>query len=163
MDLHISGAREFFLLAADCRDAARTDLERELRAGLRRSVQPTQQAIRSAAERTMPAAGGYRAVLTPALRVTPKALSVLGIQLTVAARGQGEDRDVKRLDGGELRHPVFGRSRRGRRRGERIANPWSVTSIPPGFATKTFERQADAIVGRLGEAMQVVADKIAGG
>lgn len=153
MDLRITGARAFYLLAADCKDAARRDLERELSKGLRESVKPTTTAIKAAAGRQMPSSGGYAGVLVPALRVTPKARGALGISLTVSAKGKAELRDVAALDAGKLRHPVYGRRKQ----------RWAITSIPPGFATSTFEREADAIVDRLGDAMQAVANKIAGG
>lgn len=153
MDLRILGAREFFLLAADCRGAARRDLAREVKGALGSSVKPATAAIKQAAMRTMPERGGYRRVLVPALKVQPQARSAFGLRLVISARGRSELRDVKALDRGQLRHPVFGKRR----------NPWVVTSIRPGFATDTFEKQADAIVARLGEALGAVANEIAGG
>lgn len=173
MDLRVVGAREFFLLAADCRDAARGDLGRELRAGLRASVAPTRAAIRAAAGKLMPHSGGYAAVLVPALRVQPKEQGGYGIRLVVSAKGQRELRDARALDRGVLRHPVHGRRHRrlwtaGRPRrripgGQLVANPWATTRVPPGFATRTFDRQKDQIVDRLSEAMGTVANKISGG
>lgn len=161
MDLRILGAREFFLLAADCRDAARKDLERELRDALGRSVKPMSGAIKTAAGRVMPTAGGYRQTLVPALKLTPRAASSTGIRLTVSAKGKTDLRDVRRLDRGELRHPVFGRYRRVR--GRRLENPWATTRIRPGFVTRTFDRQAGQVIEELGAAVEAVADKLAGG
>lgn len=161
MDVQVNGWRAFQRLAADCKDAARKDLERELRRGLSGSTAPMRTAIRAAAAATMPSAGGYAAVLPSALRVTPRQSGLL-LRLTVAAKGAGEDRDVRALDAGRLRHPVYGRSRRGRG-GRRVPSPWAVTAIRPGFVTDTFDKTADAVLERLGEAVQTVADKIAGG
>ncbi|GGK32174.1 hypothetical protein GCM10010124_26210 [Pilimelia terevasa] len=163
MDLHFLGAREFFLLAADCRDAGRKDLERELQRGLTGAVAPTRQAIKTAAGKAMPRAGGYAGLLVPVLNVAARKSSAIGIRLVVSAKGETEQRDVRALDAGTLRHPVHGRSRYSRKAGRRVSNPWAITDIPAGFASKTFERQADAIVVRLGDAVQAVADKIAGG
>ena len=147
-------------------DGGRSGLRRDalqLRRGLAGSVAPTTAAIKDAAGRSMPHSGGYAAALVPALRVAVKPQSTLGIRLVVSAKGKAEQRDVRALDAGKLRHPVHGRSRYSRKAGRRVPNPWAITAIPGGFATRTFEKQADAIVVRLGAAVQTVADKIAGG
>lgn len=171
MDLRVLGAREFRLLAADCRDAGRRDLERELRRALNRSVAPTAAAIRAAAGRAMPS--GYGGVLAPALQVAARSTSATGIRMQVSARGKAEDRDVRSLDRGLLRHPVFGRQHRrawtkGRPRkripgGQLVTNPWAVTKVPPGFVTGTFDREADAIIDRLGGALDAIAAQLARG
>lgn len=163
MDVRVRGAGDFFDLAQACRAAARHDLDAELNAGLNRSVKPMQQAIHAEAEKVMPSRGGYQAVLTAALRVKPTRSARAGtIRLVVSAKGKTEDRDVRKLNAGQLRHPnPPGRSRRVR--GRWVPNDWSVTRIRSGFVYRPFDATAPAVVKELGQALDNVAKKIAGG
>lgn len=154
-------ANDFFSLARDARIAGRKDLVKELNAGLARSVKPIQQAIRVEAEQVMPASGGYRALLTRSLRVRA-AKGDLRVRLLVSAKGKSEDRDVRRLNLGELRHPnPPGRFRRVR--GRRVVNDWSTTRIRSGFVFRPFDKHADTVEKELAEALGNVAKKLAGG
>ena len=152
-----------FDLARDCRQAGRKDLERELNAALNRSVKPIAKAVHAEAERVMPSSGGYQAVLSKSLRVRARKAARAGrLTLVVEAKGKAEDRDVKRLDKGELRHPnPPGRSRRVK--GRRVPNDWSTTRIRSGFASRPFEQSADEVRDELADAVGRVAEKLARG
>lgn len=154
-------ANDLFDLARDARVAGRKDLEKEINAGLARSVKPIEQAIRAEADRVMPDSGGYRAVLSRSLRIRA-AKGDMRVRLLVSARGQSEDRDVRRLNLGELRHPnPPGRFRRVN--GRRVVNDWSVTRIRAGFVFRPFDEHADTVERELSEALGNVARKLAEG
>lgn len=164
MEIRVAGADQFFNLAADLRLAARRDLERELSAGLSRSVKPLTSAIAAESDRVMPRSGGYRAIMSRSLRFRiTRAAAATSVRVHVSASGKGEERDVRRLNAGQLRHPnPPGRSRFVRGRG-RVPNDWSVTRIRAGFVYRPFDANGPIVVKELGVAIDNVARKIAGG
>lgn len=108
---------------------------REMSRALAKSTLPVRKAIAAEADRVMPEAGGYRAVLSKSLRHKTSqrtASRSATVRLITYADGTSGRRDIERLEKGELRHPVHGRSRTVRGRG-RVPNPWATTRIRPGF------------------------------
>ncbi len=162
MQIRVSGAAQFYDLAGDCRQAARRDLQKELFAGLQRSVKPLTEAIRDESDAVMPRRGGYRAVMARSLKFRTSRAAT-HVRVHVYGDGKGEQRDVRRLNAGQLRHPnPPGRSRFVRGRG-RIPNDWSVTRIRAGFVFRPFDAHGPTVVRDLGDAVDAVARKIAGG
>jgi hypothetical protein len=72
------------------------------------------------------------------------------------------------MDRGELRHPVFGRSRRLKLRSAlrkrlgagRSVNPWVEQRIKPGLVVEPAMRAMPAAVQKLDEAVHRVTEKI---
>jgi hypothetical protein len=100
----------------------------------------------------MPRSGGYNAVFGKSLRFrVSKRLAgqTADVSLITYADGTSERRDIRALEDGRLRHPVFGRSRDGGRKGERVVNPWAVTKIRAGFHKRdtadAMDKAADAL------------------
>lgn len=136
LSVSIAGAQKLDALATQLRNAGRRDLERELRVELRKPPKQLERAVKAAVPPFMPR--GYEAPLARSLRFMVRVTrgAVMGVRVTMHGRGGGGgDRDVRRLNQGELRHPVFGRRRR-TTRGRIFNNPWVVQRIPPGFFTK---------------------------
>jgi hypothetical protein len=153
LEFRVSGGAKLHVAAQKIKAAGDKPRGQQMSKALRATTKPLEAKIRREAADTMPERGGYSAIFTAALRFVTSirtGASTASLRLKTFADGKGERRDAPRLDKGELRHPVFGRSRRGRRRGERVLNPWATTSVRPGFYTRP---SADA--GRLA-AEQVV-------
>lgn len=129
----------------DLKAIAAAGLGKDLAKGLSAAARPLRPAITAQATQTLPKGGGYNAVMAKSLRVRASTradrLSAL-IQVTIYSAGKKERRDIRRVDAGVLRHPVYGRSRRlrrGVRAGTYIRNPWAATSVPAGFVSRPIE------------------------
>lgn len=138
-------------LRRDLKTIQAQGLGKDLQRGLSAAAKPLRPAIQAEAAATLPKGGGYNAVMSKSVRarntVRSDRLSAL-ITVTIYSAGKKERRDIVRVDAGVLRHPVYGRSRRlrrGPRAGTSIRNPWSVTSVPPGFASRPIERLGPAV------------------
>lgn len=158
IDVRVEGAAELRRVAAQIRAEGRKDLSREMGKALSRAADPLKQKIRESAAETMPRSGGYAGAFEKSLRFRASQRGSgdsAAYSLSTYADGESERRDIRALEAGKLRHPVFGRSRPGRRKGERVANPWTVTSIRPGFHKRATAKAADEAVKQLN---QVVGD-----
>lgn len=150
----MEGAAALHRVAAQIRAEGRKDLSRELSAALRKASEPVQREIRASAAQTMPRSGGYNAAFDSSLRFGQARRtggSQARLELKTYADGQSERRDIKALERGDLRHPVYGRSRPGRRKGERVANPWTVTSIRAGFWKRGTDGAMDEVQKEVGK------------
>lgn len=145
LEVRIEGVADLRKVAARIRAEGNKDLSRELAAGLRDATRPVQAAIREEYEQ-LPKRGGYAGVFSKSLRFRTDqraGSNTARLVLRTYADGTKERRDINRLEKGVLRHPVFGRSRPGKRKGERIANPWAVTSVKGEFHKRGTENAAD--------------------
>lgn len=147
----VSGQVKLVSTAARIRAEGNKSLAKEMGARIKASLDPVDRAILASVAATMPS--GYAPVLSRSLKFR-KQVATTGRRAAVRhvtyATGSKERRDVAALEAGRLRHPVFGRSRAGRRRGERIANPWAVTKVQAGFHARgtrnAMEHAEDAMV-----------------
>lgn len=132
-------------LRRDLKAIAAAGLGKDLSKGLRKAVKPLRPAIQTEAAARLPKGGGYGAVMSKSVRarttVREDRLRAL-ISVTIYSAGKKERRDIVKIDRGELRHPVFGRSRRlrrGVRAGTYIRNPWTATTVPPRFVSDPID------------------------
>lgn len=148
LEVRIEGVADLRKVAAQIRAEGNKDLSRELVAGLRDATLPVQRAIREEYE-DLPTRGGYAAVFGKSLRFRTSQRAggnSARLALTTFADGTKERRDIRRVEAGILRHPVFGRSRRirvGNRAGTALPNPWAVTTIRGGYHRRGSEKAAD--------------------
>lgn len=166
LEVRVQGAAILHRVAAQMRAEGRKDLAREMSTALSRSVEPIKRAIRESAEDTMPRQGGYNAVFLKSLshRMSRRAAGDSAtVKLTTYAEGDSERRDIDALEGGNLRHPVFGRSRPGKRKGQRHANPWTVTSIRPGFHRRGTDGAMDAAQAEMENVINEYARRLVDG
>lgn len=165
LDVRIKGAVDLHKAAAQIRAEGNKDLAKEMSRGLSRAIEPVRKKIRSSAGETMPREGGYNAAFDKSLRFRMahrNGANQSALSLTTFADGSSERRDIRSLEGGNLRHPVFGRSRPGPRKGERTANPWSVTKIRDGFWKRGTDSAMDEVEKEIGKVADGLLDRLAG-
>lgn len=136
LEVRIEGAATLKRVAAKMRAEGNKDLSRDMGRALGKAADPIRNAIRESAAQTMPRSGGYDAAFDASLRFRVQrreSANTASLNLVTYADGTKERRDIRALEAGNLRHPIYGRSRAGGRKGERFANPWSVTKIRAGF------------------------------
>lgn len=144
-------------LAIRLRKAAARDLQREVRSAKVRSVQPLQAEIKTEAVRTLPS--GYGPLMGKDVRVSTQTRGST-LQVRVFARGRTELRDVRAINGGVLRHKLFGRStyfdRAGRKR-----SGWFAQRVRPGFVDRPVDDLADRVLREAAHGVGEVLQKIA--
>ncbi len=94
--------------------------------------------------KVLPSRGGYQDEASRSVRfrtAVRTAGRTAAFRITTFADGKSERRDIRALDAGRLRHPVYGRSRTIPGRG-RVPNPWAVTRIEAGFFRRGTDRAA---------------------
>lgn len=163
LEVRIDGAATLHKVAAHMRAESRKDLGRQMGQALGQSAEPVKVSIRREADKVMPKEGGYQAAFARSLRFRMERR--FGGQraemiLRTYADGTKERRDIRALERGILRHPVYGRSRHivnGPRAGSRDPNPWAVTTIRPGF----FQRGTDDALNQAQDALESVIDDYA--
>ena len=151
--LVLTGGPELRYVATLLRRAALGDLEKERRKAQRAAVEPLEKEIRAEATATLPKAGGYAALMAKAIKVTVRTggQGATVLQARVYARGRNELRDVRAVNNGTLRHPVFGRTK----------SPWKVTTVRPGFVTRPVERTWEQVYRASDEAHRRYLEMIA--
>lgn len=157
LDIRVDGAAKLRKLAAQFRREGNKDLSREMSRAVSNAIEPIRRTVRASASEVMPAEGGYKAVFDKSLKFRTSQRggeNTAQVQLITYASGKDERRDIRALDKGNLRHPIFGRSRPGRHKGERVANPWAVTKIRAGF----FKRGTDNAMDEVEKNLIQVAD-----
>jgi hypothetical protein len=164
LEVRVTGGAQLRRVAAQIKATGDKGLGREMSAALTKALRPLDEAIAAEASKAMPS--GYRPVLTASLRhrrSTRTAARSASVRLTTTGAGRREQRDLPALNAGNLRHPVFGRSRRikrGPRAGTAQPNPWSVTRVRPGFYDRGIENAADAAERELLVVLDDFADRL---
>jgi hypothetical protein len=130
---------------------------REIRAGFQAATGPLDEAVKASELDLMPS--GYGPTLagstTVKARLRTSGRTVTSDVAVYATGVKGHRRDVVALNRGLLKHPVYGRVRRTRRRGW-VLNPWVEQAVPPGFGDQAVEaarpdvdRAMDAVLDRI--------------
>lgn len=150
-DIEIKGAEQFSALARRLKDAGEKELRKELYSGITRATKPTRQAIKNNVGNYMP--HGYAGTFQKSLRLTVSkraSASNPGITIKAKAKGKSRPRSVSAINGGELRHPLYGN------RGF-----WYPTTIKPGFFTAEAKKGLPEARKEILKAMNDVAEKVA--
>jgi len=166
MEATILGAAQLRKLAAHIQAEGDKGLGREMATALRRVAKPVQAEVKGEYESGLPKRGGYANTFTRSIKwrttLRGQARSA-SFRMLMFGEGEHERRDVKALEAGRLRHPNFGRSRRirrGVRRGTRIPNPWSVTSVKGGYFERGTDQAADAVEREMIKVLDDFADRL---
>jgi hypothetical protein len=131
-----SGA-ELRYLAGKFYKAADRDLTRALARARRDAVAPLQKEIRTEALASLPKRGGYNATMAKAVKVSATGgTASKKLVVRIYARGKSEERDVRAVNAGELRHPVFGHWRK----------KVPPTRVRRGFVDRPVDKLADRIL-----------------
>lgn len=111
-------------LCRDLRELERRDIQRRLRANLRRPLPAVRAAVKARCLTTLPKRGGLNRWAAKA-RVDFEIVYVgagAGVRLVVHRRSLRGESDLKALDRGRVRHPSWGRRGRGQ---------WHTQTVPP--------------------------------
>ena len=150
----VVGHHKLGRVARAARDAEDVDAAQQLRRAMTAGAKPLQKAVKDNVGNYMPRSGGYAATLKKALRLNTKqnhSGRSAGIRIVCRAVGAKRHRDVRALEGGRLRHPVFGRRDR----------KWVLQAIRPHFFTGPINDNAGEVRDELLDAMDRVAQRIA--
>lgn len=159
----VSGDRELAALGHRLRETADKGLMRELRKGLETGLKPLSSTIHDKSPGYVPA--GYEATFASAL-FFKTSVKTTGRQAAVEhityAKGSRRPRQIKLIDKGGLRHPVFGRYRYNRF-GSRRQNPWVRQVIRAGFWSDQVADNRDNLRTEMRDVTRRIADKIVRG
>lgn len=162
LDLRIDGSAELHRLAEQIRASGDKGLGRQMARALKQATEPIEREIRQE-YKTLPTGGGYAEVFSKSLRFRTQQRTgarTASYVLKTYADGTKERRDIERLESGQLRHPVYGRSRPSRRRGERHGNPWAVTRVRGNFHKRGTDGAADEAEKQLSKVLTEFANKL---
>lgn len=147
-ELRVEGADQLARMSRALKMAS-PELRRELARGIREGTEPLKQETRQNILNTLPTSGGLAtAVHADTTIVTTRRGSPAnpGIRLRAKSR-----RNVKRLDLGSVRHPLFGNT-----------DHWYTQAITPGWFTKPVLAAAPKLRRVLIKHINNVANRIAG-
>lgn len=150
LEVKIEGAATFTRVAAQMRAEANKPLARQMGNAIAKAVEPVKASITREAAAAMPS--GYTALLTGSLkhRISRRhAGQQAQVLLNTHADGKQERRDIGSLEGGVLRHPLFGRKKK-----------WYVTTVRAGFHKRGTENAMDEAVDALDEVVQDFAQRL---
>lgn len=113
---------------------------------LERATKPMQESIKASALATMPSGYGPTFVASLAHRRSRRASGQRAqVILRTYADGQAQRREIRHLEAGNLRHPLYGHR----------GSAWHVTKIRAGFHKRGTDGAADAVTT---EIIKVVED-----
>ncbi len=170
MGLHIraTGGEKLQRVILRLKETGNEGLGKGMAAGLRIAARPIEPAVRAEASRRMPP--GYGPVLSKSLtfRTTVRSFKYTArVTWKVYGDGKKERRDVPALNRGQLRHPVFGRTRRLKRHAKHRAtsqpNSWVTQRIQRGFVDDPVKLLAPNVRKEMDKVIDQVAAKITRG
>lgn len=150
-ELRVEGAEKFGVLADALRSLGEKELEKELYSGLNRSVKPLTAAVKDGTPRYLPRR--YAFELSKSLKVKARRRSGRnpGITLQGSAKTpKGKDRDLRSLNRGRLRHPLYGN------RGF-----WYNQPVPPNWWDDPLLSGADEVRKEIVGVMDDLASRLA--
>jgi hypothetical protein len=162
MAVVVTGYNELSRLGFRLREAKAVGLTRELRQGLQRPLKSLAEQIRAGAPDHTPK--GYEITFARSLKFHTKVNLVgtgAGVDFSVTATGKSQSRQIREINRGRLKHPVYGR-RRLTRKGW-IANPWVWQAVEPGFWDNPVRANFNAMRASMREAMRQTAEQITRG
>jgi hypothetical protein len=145
--IELHGADDLARLSRVLKDAGEKDLQRQLTAGIRAAMEPVKEALHRSAEAKLPKRGGLAAGIAGSkMRVTRRNT---GRSIGVRLRVENPD-NIRRLDRGSVRHPVFGRWLPG----------VPAQHVPTGWFTEPTEAARPAFAAAVDQAMNDVVKQI---
>lgn len=161
MRIEVSGAKDCFRLAGALHEAGHKNLKRELDKGSRLAGDLIAAAVTdpTSLHRYVPQGFERRMDLSVRTKVEVRLVQSRRITVVVWASGKRERRDIRAMNRGVLRHPVYGRMRR-LKDGTLKANPWVVQSIRPGLIDEPAREAMPKAVQAIEDAVKRVVDKI---
>jgi len=145
-DFQTTGGEQLARLSKALRDAGRTELRKELHAGLRNAAKPLIEKTRAEALRRLPKRGG----LAKAVAKAPQRLQVStgrdpGIRIVVGKTRSG----ARAANAGFIRHPVFGNRQ-----------VWVDQKVTPGWFDDPLRASIGEVRPYLEQAMENTVEQI---
>lgn len=150
VDLRIVGAEQLADVARRCKEAGDKELRRDLMRGINRSLKPAKAAVKAAALRELPRRGGLNRVIATS-RIGSRSRTG-GRNPAVFLTGKKAGHDLRSVDRGRLRHPVFGNK-----------SVWVTQEIKPGWWSRTLQDQAPRVRREVVDVLEDVARRLARG
>lgn len=150
-DVSVSGQRDLRRLAERLHQAGSpVGIRREVTKALNKATEPAKDAVAQSALDILPHSGGL-AELVASARISTRT-TLRGSNPSVRLTGRLSGHDLRAIDRGRLRHPVFGNR-----------GAWVTQNVPPGFWTKPLERNARRTRLEVVFAMRAVARMVTRG
>ena len=152
MSVRIEGTDDLQKVADALKDAADKDLQKQVSAALRTEAKPLGAKALARGAEQMPHRGGLAERVAGMGRVgVSSALRGRIASVSVILRNKGVD--LKSMDAGVLRHPVYARAGQPR--------TWVRQSVPAGAFRRAFDAEADDARKAATKATQNVLDDVA--
>lgn len=126
-------------------------LRKELYAGLNRVTKGVRDDMKANIGPSLPSRGGLAALVMAKVSLTTSAAA--GRNAGVRIRARHRDYDLKRLNEGRLRHPVFG---------NRGAWVQQTAGVNPGFLDEAFDKNKPEIARGVQRVLDEIARKVEG-
>jgi len=126
-------------------------LRRELYAGLNRVTKGVREDMKASIGPSLPSRGGLAALVMAKASLTSSALA--GRNAGVRVRARHRTYDLRRLNAGRLRHPVFGNR-----------DVWveQTAGMNPGFLDEAFEKKKPEVARAVQGVLAEIARKVEG-
>lgn len=152
LDFSITGADKIRRVGAALIEAGRGDLTRELRSGLDRSLDPLEADWRKGLPTYLP--DGYAAEINATTKVRRQRLTgknpLVRLRASASTEG-GKDRELRKVDAGQLRHPLP-TSRR----------YWFPQAVKPGMWVQQLREDAPKVRRELERVVNRIVAKLQG-
>lgn len=145
VEIIVRGAEDLATLSKALRQVGDKELRRELFASLQRATKPTREKVRQSLASDLPQRGGLAALMAASRLSTRTRAGGRNPTVRIEAKAP---HDLRGMDRGRLRHPVWGSRER-----------WADQSIEPGVFSRPIEEDAPAIRDELMAGMESVARK----
>ena len=145
--IHVD-ARDMQRVARMIRETSDRELQKNFDRALQEAIEPAKEAVRSSASSELPHRGGLAAKVAGGKFRVQKQAGGVSLSMTVDKRAGG-NYDLRRLDQGRLRHPVFG----GRK--------WVQQQVPSGWWTRPLQQMWPEITRKVNGAVEDFARELA--
>lgn len=153
MTVELKGADDFARFARALKEAGDKDLRKSVGKALREQAKPLGMRVIREGAQAMPRRGGFAAqVAQPRVGTRFSGSKDPSVTLLLSDKS---NHDLKSLDEGDLRHPVFARG------GGKKDWRWTSQRVPARKFTEAFEREAPTVANAAVKAVQEVLDEVA--
>lgn len=151
-DLEVRGSDEVDALVRRIRTHADAKaIRKDLNAGLNRVTKSVREDMKASIGPSLPSRGGLAALVMSKASLTTAA--VAGRSAGVRIKARHRSYDLKRLNEGRLRHPVYG---------NRGAWVEQTAGITPGFLDESFEKSKPELARGISRVIDEIARKVEG-
>lgn len=150
MSLRVTGANQLAEVGARLKESGDKGLRKELLRGINRSLKPAKAKVKEAARRDLPRGGGLN-VFVASARIGSRT-RVAGRNPAVFLTGRKSGHDLRAIDRGRVRHPVFGNR-----------EVWVNQEVKPGWWSQTLAGEVPAIRRGVIDTLDDVARRLANG